>query len=464
MRLYTVPGAGRPNSHLWPDDRLVFALMVAASQLRAQTSARPVASYASDPRYTVVVTSTRSLPAFIPRELDVTERCARALGATPSSLRRAGEQRPWVAIDTQSASEGLMVIHVSPRPRISAPCPTGIEQNLPFSLRGIQFERASVYDESRDPSQVRVIQDRAPVSPVRIARQPMIEPASGGQSRYSQVRAYIDPMALYGPDGRFRDVALEVVSAAGSTSFISIPDSSIRTALEDIIPARLMAFERATPLVTQTQRWLPEATDSRLRTAIGGGVGSPSAAAERLTAHMSARDSVIARFFVASALSATSDSSAGLLLVREMMDSHPCLSVVATAPVALRTAVERFRPSTWCDVPSVRSVTMRGLAVPGGGEFATRHTFKGWLVSTMATAAIGVGTARYIGAIDSHRNYLAATRSSDAASFRAQANAMRRQARVATTAGIVVWVGGLLDARLWASTQNRELRSFTFAP
>ncbi len=348
--------------------------------------------------------------------------CGRPLNISAEDSAHVATIRPWAQFDSLVSDRPVVVISIMPVLRNFTECGFKNFGRPAMIRRGVRFVTEFSYDPARDPVSAVVVSRLRIANAVMLARAPVIVVARGGIPGQStdQLRLYI-PYDAIAPTatGDMPQVELLIwTKAGGEPDHIPLPNNILRAVWWDFLrwrAARLASRDDAMSAAPASTRpnpiRVPTPSDAGLRTALArqadGRFGEAAAITlERLADehHLSTNDRRIALMSMARGFQAEDDPSSAALVASELTAMDPCaLSGSATSARGIAgdrgdgsansvgVLLDHTRPAARCTAFAPGTAFLRGLIIPGGGQYvAWSHLFG---ISAGALTVAGIFTA-----------------------------------------------------------------------
>ena len=401
--------------------------------------------------------------------------CRGPLAISPEDSALVADARPWAPFDSLVNDRPVLVISIMP---VLKNFTEGGFKSLgrPAMIRrGLRFVTQYVYDPARDPVSAALLSRQRIMRPAELARVPLMIMAKGGLPPHptDQLRLYIPYDAIApGPNGDIPHTELLIwTRAGGEPDHIPLPGNIMRAIWWDHLGwrgTRLASRDRATSTAParRTLVRVPTPSDTGLRTALrrereGHDADGTTIMLERLTEPaLSVNDRRIALMSLASIFQADDDAPSAALVADELTSMDPCSLTGSAAPAnsnlsddaysGFRSAealLDHTRPGVRCTAMRPGAVFLRGLIVPGYGQYTTWSHLLG--ISGTALTLAGAFTA--YGFLQSSKNSYAAyevNRTGFASYFYTSSKRERGNALTLATASAVLWVGMALEAEI----------------
>ena len=401
--------------------------------------------------------------------------CRGPLAITPADSGLVADAKPWAPFDSLVDDRPVLVISIMPVLKNFTECGFKNLGRPAMIRRGLRFVTQYVYDPAHDPVSAALLSRQRIVRPVELARAPVMIMAQGGLPPHptDQLRLYIPYDAIApGPNGDMPRTELLIwTKAGGEPDHIPLPNNIMRAIWWDHLRwrgARLAARDRATS-AAPAQRILvrvPTPSDTGLRTALlrerqGRDAEGTTLTLERLAEPaLSTNDRRIALMSLASTFQADDDAAAAALVGDELTSMDPCALTGSAGPAnpnlsddaysGLRSAgalLDHTRPGVRCTAMPPGTVFLRGMLMPGSGQYTTWSHLLGL---GGAALTLGGAVAAY-GFLKSSRNSYAAyevNRTGFAAYYYTNSAHERGNALALATSSAVLWVGMALEAEI----------------
>lgn len=348
------------------------------------------------------------------------ESCMHPLNVSEQDMRHVAAARPWAAFDSLMNDRPVLVISIIPVLHNYTECGSGNLGRPAMIRRGVRFVTNYVYDAARDPRSAVLLSRLRVVRPVMLARAPTIVMSRNLMSSNptDQLRLYI-PFDAIAPDpsGDMPDTELQIWSKVdGPPAHIPLPGSIMRAVWWDHL------------------RWLGArlpATDA----------GATTAALERLADPKLARDDRrVTLMSLAGTFQADGDAPAAALVANELTGIDPCALTGSDL-------LDRTRPPARCTSFPPGATLLRGLLLPGYGQYRTWSRTVG-AATAVLTAAGAITAVRLLNSANSSYAKYAATQSGFAAYLRTSAKRDRASARTMATAAAALWVASAVEGEV----------------
>ena len=348
--------------------------------------------------------------------------CRAPLNISAADSASVATMHPWAAFDSVVNGRPVIVISIMPVLRNFTECGFKNFGRPAMIRRGVRFVTEFSYDASRDPVSAVVLSRLRAVNAVMLARASVVVVARGGipGRTTDQLRLYI-PYDAIAPTatGDMPQVELLIwTRAGGEPDHIPLPNNIVRAVWWDFLrwrAARLASRDDAMSAAPASTRpdpvRVPTPGDTGLRTALvresDGRFGEAATIMlERLADEhsLSTNDRRIALMSMARAFQADDDPSAAALVASELTAMDPC-ALSGSATSSRGTAgdrgdggansvgflLDRTRPAARCTAFAPGAAFLRGLIVPGGGQYMAWSHLIG--ISAGALTIAGIFTA-----------------------------------------------------------------------
>jgi hypothetical protein len=288
-----------------------------------------------------------------------------------------------------------------------------------------------------------------------------------------QLRLYIPYDAIApGPNGDMPRTELLIwTKAGGEPDHILLPNNIMRAVWWDYLRwrgARLATRDRATSAAPARRILVrvPTPSDTGLKTALrrereGRDAAGTTITLERLAEPtLSTNDRRIALMSLANTFQADDDAPAAALVADELTSMDPCALTGSAGPAnpnlsddaysGLRSAgalLDHTRPGVRCTAMRAGAVFLRGMLVPGYGQYTTWSHLLGLGGAALTLA----GSVTAYGFLQSSKNSYAAyevNRTGFAPYYYTNSARERGNALTVATASAVLWVGMALEAEI----------------
>jgi hypothetical protein len=354
------------------------------------------------------------------RVIDTTlANCRRPLNLSAEDSARVSTAHPWSPFDSVVEGRPVLVISIMPVLRNFTECGWK-DLGRPATIRrGVRFVTSYQYDANRDPLSAALLVRSRSVKLAMLARAPVVVVSGAHEAELgtSQLRMYV-PYDALAPNvtGDVPHVELLIWSkAGGEPDHIPLPPNIMRAVWWDHLrwrAARTEAQDHATSALPAGSRTgvvrVPSPSDPGLKTAIrlqreGRYSASTTLALERLTDdHLSANDRRIALMSTANSFQVEGDASSAALVANELTATDPCAMSGGTASestsndaysavTATRAMLDRTRSGARCVAYKPGAVFLRGLMIPGYGQYTSWSPLVGKMVAG-ATLAGATGS------------------------------------------------------------------------
>ncbi len=367
------------------------------------------------------------------------ESCQGPLNIADADMAHVAAARPWAAFDSLVDDRPVFVISIMPVLHNFTECGSGNLGRPAMIRRGIRFVTNYLYDASRDPQSAVLLSRLRIVRPAMLARAPAIVMSHNlmSSSATDQLRLYIPYDAIApGANGEMPDVELQIWSKAGGPpAHIPLPAEIMRAVWWDYLRwrgARLPVREAGTASIT-----LERLADPKL----------------------AVNDRRIALMSLASTFQADGDAPAAALVANELTGLDPCALSGSDTPQgaaaidahggmrAMAALLDRTRPAVRCTSYPLGATLLRGLVIPGYGQYRTWSRLVGAATAAL-TVAGAVTTVRLLNSANSSYAQYSATESGFAAYYRSSAKRDRVSARNVATATISLWLATAVEAEV----------------
>lgn len=422
--------------------------------------------------------------------------CVKPLNISAADSARFSISKPWAPFDSLADNRPVMVLSIMPVLRNFTECGFKNLGRPAMIRRGMRFVTEFEYDPSRDPVSAVLLSQLRVVKPTMLATAPVMVMSKNGipQQATSQLRLYIPYDAIAPtPTGDMPQVELIVWTKAGGTpDHILLPGNILHIIWWEYLrwrSARLVAKDRATMATPATARRVvvkvPTPSDTGLRTALrlqseGRDADATAIMLERLTDDkLSVNDRRIALMSMASTFEADDDLSAAALVASELTSMDPCAlsngelrggaAIGNDAYAGMRAAgtlLDHTRPGVRCFAYAPGATFLRGILIPGYGQYKTWSHLMG--ISGAALTLAGAFTAyEFLQSANSWYSRYQTTLSGYAPRDYATAVSQRTNARTVATATGGLWIAAAIEAewqeRVHASRLN-AVHEFWFRP
>ncbi len=403
------------------------------------------------------------------------ESCRHPLNIADVDVAHVAAARPWAAFDSLVNDRPVLVISIMPVLHNSIECGSGNLGRPAMIRRGIRFVTAYMYDESRDPQSAVLFSRLRVVRPAILARAPAIVMSRNlvSSTVTDQLRLYI-PYDAIAPDanGEMPDLELQIWSKAGGPpAHIPLPGGIMRAVWWDYLRwrgARLATSDRAAAAAPgaapRALVRMPVPADAELRTALLREREHRDAEAAFITLErlgdpkLAVNDRRIALMSLANTFQADGDAPAAALVANELTGLDPCALSGSDTPQgaaidahggmrAMAALLDRTRPAVRCTSFPVGATLLRGLLIPGYGQYRTWSRPVG--VTTAALTVVGVVTAvSMLNSANSSYAKYSTTESGLAAYYRSSAKRDRAAAQNVAAATISLWLASAVEAEV----------------
>jgi hypothetical protein len=408
---------------------------------------------------------------------------------------RIANARPWAVFDSLVNGRPVLVISIMPVLRNFTECGWKSLGRPAMIRRGVRFVTSYAYDAARDPVSAALVVRGRSVTPVMLARAPVVIVSGGHEAtlRTDQLRLYV-PYDGIAPNatGAMPSVELMIWAKAGDEpDHIPLPGDILRQVWWDHLrwraarlaglDAALGAGRGATPAGIVR---VPEPTDAGLKAAIrlqaeGRLSASTSLALDRLAdKRLTENDRRIALMVAANSLQVAQDAPASALVANELTTMDPCAlsaSVASSAKAgndahssaaATSAMLDHTRSGARCFAYAPGQVFLRGVMIPGYGQYSSWSPLAGRMVAGVAaTGAIGA-LIYHLKALGDYSKYQTLLNGYAPPYFgRAEHEESQAKAIVLETAGF--WVFTALEAEVQERVHARRLavmHDFWFRP
>ncbi|MFI5233314.1 MAG: hypothetical protein ACHQSE_12470 [Gemmatimonadales bacterium] len=371
------------------------------------------------------------------------ETCRRPLNVSEQDLEHVAAARPWAAFDSATNDRPALVISIMPVLHGSTECGFSELGRPPMIRRGVRFVTAYTYDAGRDPRSAVLLSRLRIVRPTMLARAPVIVMSRVLMSSNptDQLRLYI-PYDAIAPDaaGDMPETELQIWSKAGGPpAHIPLPGAIIRAVWWDYL------------------RWRAARLPAR-------DADEATTALERLADRtLAVDDRRVTLLSLAATFQADGDAPAAALVASELTGIDPCaLSGIdtprggrdagdagdATARMRSVAAVlDRTRPVARCTSYRPGATLLRGLLIPGYGQYRTWSRAVGAATAVLTTAGAITAVTFVNSANSSYAKYVA-TQNGFALYLRASAKRDRANARSLATAAAALWIASAVEGEV----------------
>jgi hypothetical protein len=346
--------------------------------------------------------------------------CRRPLGISASDSARVASGRPWAAFDSLVDDRPDIVISIMPVLHYFTECGWKNLGRPAMIRRGIRFVTQFSYDASRDPVSAVLVSRLRVVRSALLARAPVVVVSGDGATGHAtdQLRLYIPFDAIApGVTGDMPQTELLIWNrAGGEPDHIPLPNNILHAMWWDYLrwrAQRLAVRDRATAAAPDAARRkivpLREPSDDGLRTSqrlqrAGRDADASKMMLERLADEkLSTDDRRIALMSLASTFQADDDPVAAAFVGSELTAMDPCAlsgsSLPTRTPIgneeyttlrATGALLDHTRPGVRCTSAPLGVTFLRGLILPGGGQYATWSHLIGLSISGVTVAgAVG---------------------------------------------------------------------------
>ena len=431
------------------------------------------------------------------RVIDTTfANCRGPLGLSGDESARVTNARPWAAFDSLVNGQPVLVISIMPVLHNFTECGWKSLGRPAMIRRGVRFITSFAYDPARDPVSAALVVRSRIVTPVMLARAPVVIVSGGHEASIratDQLRLYISYDAIApNATGDMPPVALMIwTRGGGEPDPIPLPGNILREVWWDHLRWRaarladldtaLLAGRGAKPAGVLR---LPHPADGGLKTALrlqseGRLSAASSLALERLTDnHLTTDDRRIGLLLAANSFQVYSDAPASALLANELTAMDPCAlsgsfargvtveNDAYTSAIATGAMLDHTRSGTRCFAYAPGKVFLRGLVIPGYGQYTSWSPLMGKIVAGVAaTGAIGA-LVYHIKALNDYSTYRTLLNGYAPAYFgTAQREESQAKAMVLETGAF--WVLAALEAEIHERIHAKELaviHDFWFRP
>ncbi|MGH7654491.1 MAG: hypothetical protein ACREN6_07500 [Gemmatimonadaceae bacterium] len=371
------------------------------------------------------------------------ESCRLPLNVSERDMEHVAAAHPWAAFDSLMDDRPALVISIMPALHNTSECGfTNLGRPAMIS-RGVRFVTNYVYDISRDPQSAVLLSRLRVVRPVMLARAPVIVMSRNlmSSSATDQLRLYIPYDAIApGATGDMPETELQIWSKAGGPpSRIPLPGSIVRAMWWDYLRWRGARLARRAPEDAESAR----------------------VALERLAdPNLAVNDRRAALFSLARTFQASGDAPAAALAANELTRIDPCAlsgsgarggaPVAANVYAAARDAdalLDRTRPVARCTSFAPGATLLRGVLIPGYGQYRTWSRAVG-AATAVLTVAGAITAVQFVNSANSSYAKYKAAQNGFAASYRASAQRDRADARTVATITAGVWLATAIEAEI----------------
>ncbi len=446
----------------------------------------------------LLVATPRALDAMdTSRIIDTTlATCREPLHLTDDDSARVAQARPWAAFDSLAADQPVFVISVMPVLHNFTECGWKNHGRPAMIRRGLRTVTEYTYDPARDPTSAVLLSRLRIVTPVMLARTPVVVLTRGGAppgQPTDQLRLYIpfDAIAPLATGDMPQTELLLWHKGSDEPAHIILPADILHIIWWDYLrwrAARLAVRDRATSAETGAARRamlaLPAPSDTGLRTALrrqraGHDADAAGIALERLAdAHLSTNDRRIGLMTLASTFQADDDAPAAALAAGELTAMDPCAFAGGAAgePTAgdrpggsgtrtVGTLLDHTRADVRCTAMAPGLTLLRGV-IPGYGQYTT---WSRWAGAAVAALTVGGGyLANHF--VQSANNWYAHYQGNLSGGARydyALAEQQRGNARAMVAASAALWIASAVEAELQERVHAHRLavvHEFWFRP
>ena len=431
-------------------------------------------------RYQVLVVTPMALDVLAEDSLVVRQArgCQAALQYSNEVIDSAAALRPWLAFDSASSARPTVTFTILPADPVRMDCARGQMARFAAITRGAVFGVPPNYSPVYDATNADLRRDGELIPSLLKGSAPVRKHAIGAvvEDETRQVRIYV-PVEAFAPydDGRTAELSLFVWSPADEApDILRVPPELARAVWAQFQPwrARQLGHDGAAPIDTLTLAFAAP-RDTVLRRAheeyrAGDWGLATSTVLGRLARwplprQRDMRDGMIlgAATFVAYGF----DEDATVLL-KDVLEFYPCLTMAANAPDEMNRIIDRARPArARCTSVSLPLLAVAG-ALPGGGQLLTpgrRAYGQTLMLSTLGAFAAAQSLQAY--SRSAYRDYLAntgATNTPASADFR-RAELTRNIGNAFTIGAISLWTYAAAEAVFMEWRHKRriaEVRDF----
>ncbi len=421
--------------------------------------------------------------------------CRKPLNLSADDSARVSTARPWAAFDSLASDRPVLVISIMPVLRNFTECGWKNLGRPAMIRRGVRFVTSFQYDAVRDPASAVLIVRSRVAKPAMLARAPVLI-ASGGHEaslRADQLRLYV-PYDVIAPGvtGDMPQVEMLIWSkAGGEPDHIPLPANIMRAIWWEHLrwrSARLEGRDQATSALPVAARAglvkMNSPTDAGVGSAIrlqrdGRYAASTALALERLTdGKLSVDDRRIALMATANSFQVDDDAASAALVGNELTSLDPCalsgsfgagVSVANdafAAATATGSMLEHTRPGVRCFAYKPGAVFLRGLELPGYGQYTSWSPLMGKIFAGFALAG-GVGSLVFhLQARSLYSSYLHTLNGYGPPFYQKAVNA-ETQAKSIALGTAAFWVAAAIEAELQERVHARRLaviHDFWFRP
>ena len=405
------------------------------------------------------------------------ESCARPLNVSEQDMQHVAAARPWAAFDSVMADRPALVISIMPVLHNYTECGSRNVGRPAMIRRGVRFVTSYVYDAARDPRSAVLLSRLRVVRPIMLAHVPTIVMSRSLMSSNptDQLRLYI-PYDAIAPDaaGEIPETELQIWSKVGGPpAHIPLPRDIMRAVWWDHLRWRAARLANHAGLTATAagdahpaRLPMPVPTDTALRTALVLEREHRDADAAALTLErladrkLAVDDRRIALLSLAATFRDDGDAAAASLLANELTAIDPCAltgnEAVHVAPVAddRRNAarsedalLDRTRPAVRCTAFPLGATLLRGLLIPGYGQYRTWSRAAG--AATAALTVAGAITAlQFLNSANSSYAKYTVTQNGFAPYYRAAAKHDRVNARTMATVSAALWLASAIESEV----------------
>jgi hypothetical protein len=421
--------------------------------------------------------------------------CRGTLKLSADDSLRAAKTRPWASFDSLVNDRPVLVISIMPVLRNFTECGFKNLGRPAMIRRGVRFVTTFAYDAARDPvSAVLTVRSRI-VTPVMLARAPVVIVSGGHEAslRTDQLRMYISYDAIApNATGEVPHVELLIwTKANGEPDHIPLPADILRQVWWEHLRWRaariamretaLGARPGATPVGILR---VPQPTDADLKAAIrlqaeGRLSASSSLALERLAdKRLAENDRRIALMVTANTLQVAQDAPASALLANELTAMDPCVlsgsfvrgatvgNDAYTSAVSTGAMLDHTRSGARCFAYAPGRVFLRGLIIPGYGQYTSWSPLAGKMIAGVAAIGAVGALIFHLKARNDYSKYQTLLNGYAPPYFgRAELEESQAKAILLETAGF--WVLAALEAELQERVHAKRLaviHEFWFRP
>lgn len=422
--------------------------------------------------------------------------CVVPLGISEADSAVVAQARPWAPFDSLASDRPALVISIMPVLRNVTECGFKSVGRPAIIFRGLRFVTDYAYDPAHDPASAVLVSGARIVRATMLARAPIVMVARNGIPRTptGQLRLYI-PYDAIAPaqDGELPRAELVIwPRAGGAPARIPLPADIMHAVWWDYLrwrAERLAARDRATIAAPPSARRVivsvPTPSDAGLKTAQlrqreGHDAEAGRIMLERLAdTKLSMDDRRIALMELASTFQADDDAPAAALVANELTSIDPCAMAgnafagnpapTDEANASLREAGALLAPArrgVRCTAASPGATFLRGLLVPGLGQYTTTSRVVGVAVSTLVLSGAIVSISKLTQSNSLYSRYQA-DRSAKAPQIYTLAQDRRFGARELAIETGAFWAASAIEAGIQERSQAARVaaeRDFWLRP